>query len=298
MTAEILATAKVNLRLEVLGRSAGGYHQLRTSMVALALGDRVYAEAREEAGLVLSVVGEHGFGVPEDETNLAHRATVALLDHVGHPGGVALELEKRVPAGAGLGGASADAAAALAATRAVLDLGEDQARDEAILSALGSDTVFFRVAVSGHALCEGRGERVTPRRGVGDWSVLLLTPDVHSSTSAVYGAFDSADLKEPSDEAPFFDDCTALEAREHLFNHLESSALALYPELSAWRGVLDSAGLDHARLTGSGASFFALYDSEDEAREALEDVLARSGDLPSPRLACVTAPAGGVSPPL
>ncbi len=298
MTAEVLATAKVNLRLEVLGRTADGFHELRTSMLALALGDRVCAEAREEAGVVLSVGGEHSYGVPEDETNLAHRATVALLDHVGSSGGVALELEKRVPAGAGLGGGSADAAAALVAARAALDLGEDPARDEAILSALGSDTVFFRVAVSGHALCEGRGERVTPRRGVGDWSVLLLAPDVHSSTSAVYGAFDSVALEERSDEAPFFDDCTALEAREHLFNHLEASALALYPELSAWRAVLDSAGLDHACLTGSGASFFALYDSEDEARAALEEVLACSSGLPSPRLACVTAPAGGISLPL
>ncbi len=295
MTIEVLATAKVNLRLEVLGRTAEGYHELRTSMLALALGDRVRAEAREESGVAIEVGGEHAADVPEDGTNLAHRAAAALLEEVEHPGGVFIELEKQVPAGAGLGGGSADAAAALAATRAALGLGEDAAVDEAILGALGSDTVFFRAAASGHALCEGRGEQVTPRRGVGDWSIMILSPDVHASTAAVYGEFDLSVAGKPPEGTPSFEDCTALEARTHLFNHLEAPALSLHPELAAWRAALDSAGLDHARLTGSGASFFALFDSDADAREALEAVLERRGGLPKPRLACVTAPAGGVS---
>lgn len=295
MRVEVLATAKVNLSLEVLGRDADGYHELRTTMLALSLGDRVQAEAREELGVELSVRGEHSAGIPADETNLAHRAASALLEGVGHPCGVALDLEKRVPAGAGLGGGSADAAAALAATRAALDLGEDAAADDVILGALGSDTVFFRAATSGHALCEGRGERVTLRAGVGEWSILVLTPAVHASTSAVYEAYDPALCAEAPTGAPSFEGCTAEEARARLFNHLEPVALSLHPELAAWRAALDSAGLDHARLTGSGASFFALYDSEMEAEQGLRDVLGRAEALAEPRLACVTTPARGVS---
>jgi len=298
VTVEVLATAKVNLRLEVLGRSPSGYHELRTSMLSLALGDRVIAERSDEPGVKISVSGEHSTGVPEDGTNLASQAAAALLERISHPGGVALGIEKVVPAGAGLGGGSSDAAAALAATRAALEMGEDQAVDEEILGALGSDTVFFRSAISGHALCEGRGERVTPRRGVGDWSILLLTPRVHVSTAAVYGAFDAAAEEVSLDDETFFDECTALEARSQLRNDLEAPALALHPELKAWRAALDSAGLEHARLTGSGSSFFALFDSADEAGHAMDEVLGRSGGLPAPRLACVSTPAGGVSLPL
>ncbi|MCH2106954.1 MAG: 4-(cytidine 5'-diphospho)-2-C-methyl-D-erythritol kinase, partial [Planctomycetes bacterium] len=90
MTAEVLAAAKVNLRLELLGRGADGYHELSTPMLALALGDIVRAEAREEPGVSLSVRGEQAAGVPEDETNLAHRAAAELLSERGE--GVSLEL--------------------------------------------------------------------------------------------------------------------------------------------------------------------------------------------------------------
>jgi len=295
VTAEVLAAAKVNLRLELLGRGADGYHELSTPMLALALGDIVRAEAREEPGVSLSVRGEHAAGVPADDTNLAHRAAAMLLSERGE--GVSLELTKRVPAGAGLGGGSADAAAALAATRAALGMGEDEERDVEILASLGSDTVFFRRATSGHAVCAGRGEQVTPLAPVGDWSLFLITPDVHASTAAVYGAFDLA-KSPPAPPAVSFEGMGAMEAREHLFNHLEPAALGLLEELAAWRSALDSAGLEHARLTGSGASFFALFESPAHAQAALDEALESARDLPAPRLACVTTPAGGVSLPL
>ena len=87
----------------------------------------------------------------------------------------------------------------------------------------------------------------------------------------------------------------AAKARFSLDNDLEGVALRLYEELSAWRESFDAVGLDHARLTGSGSSFFAIFDSEEEAEEALQAVLAQASALPKPRLACVTTPAHGVS---
>ena len=292
MTVEVLATAKVNLRLEILGRGADGYHELKTSMLALSLGDLMRAEARDEPGVALSVDGEHAEGVPEDETNLAHRAAAALLAE--RPNGVSLELTKRVPAGAGLGGGSADAAAALVAPRAAVGVEEDEARDVEILAGVGSDTVFFRRASSGHALCEGRGEEVTPLEPVGDWSLMLITPKVHAGTREVYGAFDLATTA-AAPAASSFEGAGAVEARAQLFNHLEPAALGLFGELAAWRAVLDSSGLEHARLTGSGSSFFALWEDEEQAQAALERVLESARDLPAPRMACVTTPARGVS---
>ncbi len=295
MSAEVLATAKLNLSLEVLAKTPDGFHQLRSSMIALALGDLLRAEACEDAGVSISLSGEFSAGVPTDESNLAVRAVCALLERSEHSGGVSLALEKRVPAGAGLGGGSADGAAALVAARVVLGLGEDAEMDESILEALGSDTVFFHAASTGHALCEGRGERVTERDEVGDWSILLVTPAVHASTAAVFAAYELSGETRALESAPDFSKMTVREARLELSNELEASALALYPELSEWRKVLDSAGLSHAHLTGSGASFFALFEERGEAQEALKQLLSEASGLPQPSLACVTSPAHGVS---
>lgn len=295
MSAEVLATAKLNLSLEVLAKTPDGYHELRSSMIALALGDQLRAEACEDAGVSLNLSGEFSAGVPTDDSNLAVRAVSALLERAEHSGGVSLTLEKRVPAGAGLGGGSADAAAALVAARVVLGLGEDAEMDESILGALGSDTVFFHAASTGHALCEGRGERVTERDEVGDWSILLLTPAVHASTAAVFAAYELSGELRALKSAPDFSKMTVREARLELSNELEASALALYSELFEWRKVLDSAGLSHARLTGSGASFFALFEERGEAQEALKRLLSEASGLPLPSLAVVTSPAHGVS---
>jgi 4-diphosphocytidyl-2-C-methyl-D-erythritol kinase len=295
LSAEVLATAKLNLSLEVLAKTPDGFHELRSSMIALALGDQLRAEVCEDAGVTLSLSGEFSAGVPTDDSNLAVRAVSALLERSEHSGGVSLALEKRVPAGAGLGGGSADAAAALVAARVVLGLGEDAEMDESILGALGSDTVFFHAASTGHALCEGRGERVTERDEVGDWSILLVTPAVHASTAAVFAAYELSGELRAQESAPDFSKMTVREARLELSNGLEASALALYPELSEWRKVLDSAGLSHAHLTGSGASFFALFEERGEAQEALKQLLSEAAGLPQPSLACVTSPAHGVS---
>jgi len=310
LSVKVLAPAKVNLALHVLYTRDDGYQELHTSMLALSLGDVVSAEATEASGVTLTVEGEHALGVPEDETNLVHRAVSALLEGEGSSKGVALELSKCIPAGAGLGGGSADAAAALVATRAALGLVKDEARDREILAGLGSDTVFFQDAVSGHALCKGRGEKVTPLSAVGDWAVLVLTPALHVSTAEVFKAFVVERSTEAEDDSVMgaalkmrrrkltsFDLSgeTAAKARSSLDNDLEGVALKLHAELLAWRESFDAVGLDHARLTGSGSSFFAIFDSEREAEEALRAVLAQASALPKPRLACVTTPAHGVS---
>jgi 4-diphosphocytidyl-2-C-methyl-D-erythritol kinase len=294
LSVEVLATAKLNLSLEVLGETPHGFHELRTTMIAISLGDLVRADLSEEQGVSLDLSGDFSNGVPRDESNLAVRAVLELLERCEHSSGVRLALEKRVPAGAGLGGGSADAAAALLAAREVLGLGEDTEMDESILGALGSDTVFFRAASAGHALCEGRGELVSARERVGDWSILLLTPSVHASTADVFAAFEPAgDSLEP-EHAADFSNLSAAEARLELRNDLEAPALSLYPELAAWRNALDAAGLAHARLTGSGASFFALFEDRSEAQRALSELLERSSALPKPSLACVTSPSHGV----
>ncbi|HJP02204.1 MAG TPA: hypothetical protein QF764_10590, partial [Planctomycetota bacterium] len=186
----VLAPAKINLTLELRGRRADGFHELRTHLLALELADELRVATRPGEGVALEVSGLGAGGeVPGDEENLAWRAAAVALAAAREAGlargvGLTVELVKRIPAQAGLGGASSDAAAALAASAAVLGLdlaGAERAEwAREALAELGSDCPFFlEAAATGLALCEGRGERVRPvaAESVGDWSVVLVTPE-------------------------------------------------------------------------------------------------------------------------
>jgi len=285
-----LAPAKVNLSLEVLGRRADGYHELVTLMAALELADELEVRARSEPGIALAVVGPCASAdVPRDARNLAWRAAAAVLERRrggGRPGvrGVELVLSKRLPSGAGLGGGSADAAAAVVAVERALGLPPDPAWRREVLAGLGADCVFFHdVEASGLARCEGIGERVTP---VGEsppsWVLLCLTPAVHCPTAEVYAALGErrralrTGWRWGAEPARL----TVREARERLSTDLEAAALAVLPELRRWRELLDEEGGDHLRLCGSGSSFFGLFEGVGEAEVALERFLhgaARQG---------------------
>ena len=279
-----LAPAKVNLTLEVLGRRADGYHELRTLMLALDLCDVVAVRAAGTEGVRMRLEGRAlEPDVPRDRRNLAWRAAELLLEWArgaggagaAAPAGLELVLDKRIPSGAGLGGASSDAAAvALAAARALgLELAPERLR--AGLAHLGSDCVFFAdAAETGVALCTGRGERVQPLAACPDWTFVLVTPAARAPTGRVYGALASSlwdGGKPPSLRA---DPLTraASAARPFLSNDLEGAALRAIPELGALRELLTRHGAEHFRLCGSGSSFFGVHEREEEARAALAEI--------------------------
>ena len=191
------APAKINLYLEVLGLRADGHHEIRTWMMAVEPSDSVAARATRGSGIALSLTGAQASpDIRADETNLAWRAAQAVLDHgrargqVDTRAGLELALEKNIPSGAGLGGASSDAAAAWIAAQAALGFEVSISETQAGLERLGSDCAFFfQTARTGFGRCEGRGERVLeevspPTR----WSVAILTPAVSASTAQVYAA--------------------------------------------------------------------------------------------------------------
>ena len=279
-----VAPAKVNLSLEVLGRRKDGYHEIRTSALAVDLCDALEARATRTGEVRLSLAGPAASpDVPLDGTNLVHRAALAVLEEgkarraIDPDAGVDLALEKRIPSQAGLGGGSSDAAAAWLVTAACfgLDL-ESPVRDRA-LARIGSDCVFFAAAgATGHALCEGRGERVSARTYPAPAiRVAIVTPDVECSTAEVYRAF-----------VP-----RGLGARPTSANDLEDAALRAFPALAPWRRLLGDPG--RWSLSGSGSSFFALFEKGAEAEAALESVrsAARDADL-ALRGSWVVRPAG------
>jgi 4-diphosphocytidyl-2-C-methyl-D-erythritol kinase len=160
MTLELLAPAKINLTLEVLGRREDGYHEVATLMHAIDLADRV--RIQPDRGLVLELGGDALAGVPrEGPANLAFRAASALMEAAGAVTlGARLVLEKSVPSGTGLGGGSSDAAAVLRGLNQFWQLGLEIEDLRGIAQGIGSDVAFF--LSGGAAECRGRGEIVHP----------------------------------------------------------------------------------------------------------------------------------------
>ena len=273
----VRAPAKINLMLSVLGRRADGYHELDGVMMALELGDVLTAEA---GGMEcsLSLHGPAAAGVPSDGTNLALRSVRAVRELAERrglaPEGVRLVLEKHVPAQAGLGGGSADAAAAALACAELWGLDPDDPEILEALAALGSDCVFFLAArASGLARCTGRGERVEPLPPLSlPWSLALVTPAFGCSTAAVYRALAPEEAR--GSRPPF--DPRALSmgpldrARALLGNDLEPAAERAHPELKRFRAHLEEHAPGAFRLAGSGSSWFGFFDDDASARSALE----------------------------
>ena len=267
----VRAPAKVNLTLAVLGKRPDGFHEVDTWMLAIDLSDELELTRTREPGVRVELAGPFASAdIPADATNLAARAAQAALDLAGSREGLALRLVKHIPSGSGLGGGSADAAAAWMGASALLGLDPSSPAGEKALAALGSDCVFFwKAAKTGYARCLGRGERVelaptppSPR------FISLVVPDVACPTGKVYAAFTG---------------------RSGLANDLEPAALAAVPELRAWRKALDSCSGTRWQLSGSGSSFFAPHAEREAAQAALNAALrafAKAGLRPRGAWVC------------
>ncbi|HEU5169754.1 MAG TPA: 4-(cytidine 5'-diphospho)-2-C-methyl-D-erythritol kinase, partial [Gemmatimonadales bacterium] len=189
MTALAIAChAKVNLLLRVLAREDDGYHGLETLMALVSLADRLEVERCESAGVAIEVAGAD-VGPPEE--NLALRAAQLVLDATGHRFGVRLRLDKRIPARAGLGGGSSDAAAALVAVNQLAEGAVPRHELLQFAARLGSDVPFF-FSGAPLALAWGRGERLLRLPPLPAAPALLLTPRAAVGTQEAYSWVDAA----------------------------------------------------------------------------------------------------------
>jgi 4-diphosphocytidyl-2-C-methyl-D-erythritol kinase len=250
--------AKINLTLDVLGRRADGYHELATVMQTIDLYDTICLIVTDEQSVrVVSTRPELN-----GDDNLAVRAAQALRQRLTLPQGVGIELDKRIPLAAGLGGGSSNAATVLLALQRWWQLPLSAPDLLAIAESLGSDVPFF--LTGGLALCEGRGERVTPLSP--HWPhamrwLLLLKPTIGVSTAAVFGSLAASDYTDGTHSRKV---SAALEEErepqlEDLHNGLERSVLERYSEVAQAREDLLKAGAASVRLSGSGPTLFAPF---------------------------------------
>ena len=245
-----IAAAKINLALHVRGKRADGRHDLETIFAFCTDGDRLTAELADD--LSLTVTGPFAAMLDDGADNLVHRAAAALAAEARVGKGVRLILDKRLPVASGIGGGSADAAAAL---RLLTSLwGIDPAIAQGIAPTLGSDVPACLHSLTARG--EGAGDDLAlVDAGVAGMPILLVNPRLPLSTAAVFAGWDGVDRGPLGDWR---------EGR----NDLEAPARLLVPEIGRvldWLGECD--GVKIARMSGSGATCFALFDSDD-ARDA------------------------------
>lgn len=263
MTLTLEALAKVNRSLCVLGVRPDGYHELDTLFQTIDLFDELSLE--EDDRLTLSI---EGGTLSADGSNLVLKAAHALSARAGAVRGARLSLKKKIPVGAGLGGGSADAAAALLGLNALWGLGLATQELRLAAASVGSDVAFF--LFGGRARGTGRGEQIEPLPDEPGESLVLVIPPFGMPTPDVYRALGARPLPDPPPAAP-----PAGELPDR--NDLEAAAESLHPELRALRASLRSSGAVSARLSGSGSTLFGVFRSCAEAERAAAALDGRDG---------------------
>ena len=265
------AYAKVNLTLEVFGKRSDGYHALRSVVLPVSLSDTLTIEATGDGTLASDT------GYPDDLCLKAARA----LDPAR---GARISVVKRIPAGGGLGGGSADAAATLLALNELWGLGKGREELAAIGARVGSDVPAL--VLGGPVLMEGRGEKVsrleigreTKGGRLGRLNLVLVNPGVFSSTAEVYSR---CSPRLPSDASIVYNMQQALECGDlkgiaaGLMNDLQEPAVKLHPEIREALEALEAAGAEGVLMSGSGSTVFGLVPSESRGREIAAALAAR-----------------------
>jgi 4-diphosphocytidyl-2-C-methyl-D-erythritol kinase len=265
-TLSIVAPAKINLHLQVVGRRPDRFHELRTLLQCIDLADRLEAEPLPPGQLELVV--EPCGAAPEDDSNLVLRAARALQQQLGVPYGARLRLSKQIPAGAGLGGGSSDAAAALVLLDRLWSAGVAQAALHRLAADLGSDVPFF--LHGGLALGVGRGEEIYPLDDLSPLGVVVVMPEVEIETAEVYRRLPK-ELTWRRPESSVYSFSAGLDTDLYwggVRNDLQPVVLAGWPEVADALKSLQSLNPVHAAVTGSGAAVFALFSEPDQARQA------------------------------
>lgn len=269
---EEAAPAKVNLFLHVTGRRADGYHLLDSLAVFGPPADLLTASPADD--LTLTLGGPFGATLAAEPDNLVLRAAHALAATAGVPARAALVLHKQLPVASGIGGGSADAAAALRLLNRLWGTGLDQAALRALAAPLGADVPVC--VASSTARMQGVGELVSPGPRLPECGLLLVNPGVPLATPAVFRAR-ARGYSEPAALPDSWPDAATMAADLALLtNDLEAPARALCPAVGEVLAALTALpGALLARMSGSGATCFALFATPAEASAACALLPAR-----------------------
>jgi 4-diphosphocytidyl-2-C-methyl-D-erythritol kinase len=267
------ARAKVNLALEILRKRHDGYHELETIFQSVNLYDELELEFDEGGHTILTCSDP---GIPTGRDNLCYLAVEKMRRLSGRDLGAKIHIDKRIPAGAGLGGGSADAAAVILAADRALGLASPLDKLAELALELGSDVPFM--LQGGTMLGRGRGERLTPLHTIRSGHFLIVKPPVDISTADVYKNVNLTltrhryriNLKAVNSLLTRFPNVSF-----SFRNALEDVVCPSYPQVSEALGELLATRPRHAAMSGSGSALFAIYESEVKAKKFAEEFSVR-----------------------
>jgi 4-diphosphocytidyl-2-C-methyl-D-erythritol kinase len=263
----VLTPAKINLFLHIIGRRRDGYHDLASLMCCISLFDEVIMNFGVRG---TSIVCSHP-DVPENETNLAHRAASLFLDAMKLNDGVQIVLDKQIPVAAGLGGGSSDAAGVLLGLNH--HFGEPFSRDQLMRMglSLGADVPFF--IFQKPALATGIGENLQAYSGLPRHHIILVNPGFKVSTAEIYRNLNLRLTKCKKKLTNALLKNRGFDAALHLCNDLETVTASAHPEIHTIKEQLKNRGALGALMSGSGPSVFGIFAGVESARSA-RDALA------------------------
>lgn len=263
MKITLKAPAKINLFLEITGKRQDGYHNLESIMQTVSLYDELTAEDSEDDCIILECSDKN---LPADETNIVYKAAKALKEHFKIDRGAKIFLKKEIPMGAGLGGGSSDAAAALKALTELWGIKAEKRVLERIAAKLGADVPFF--LTGGTAFCQGIGDQITPLPDIAKVPIILVNPGFGVSTPSVYKKvkFPLTNIIKIHTINKLICDGSFNEknAFKHCFNRLEDYVFPSYPEIAEIKSVLTDLGCA-SLMSGSGATVFGIFGSESQS---------------------------------
>lgn len=289
----IRTPAKINLHLEVLKRRPDSYHDIETVMLAVSLCDVLEVEKCEDSRIILDLVtpqkaslsnssasqfdNDPAWDIPGDDRNLVVRALKRLREVLGVASGARIRLEKNIPAAAGLGGGSSDAAAAMVAASLVWLGRFEREAVERVAGEIGSDLSFFlgtaNFPQSGLALCLGRGEKVSNLNLGGELWGVIAHPPAGCPTGQVYKNCEVPTV--PCSSERLIEVLTLGSLQDLpslLWNRLELAALKVTPWVGKVAGWMDELQADAHLLSGSGSARFALCKNKEQSTELAESL--------------------------
>ena len=258
----VIANAKLNLYLDIVGRREDGYHLLEMVMQSITLSDVVDISFQESGGIEISCSAPH---IPTDERNICHKAARRYLEAAGISCGVKISIQKRIPDGAGMGGGSADAAAVLRAMEEHFgSLGEERLTQ--LAASVGADVPFC--LWGGTRICTGIGEDMRKTTDVDGCCFLIVMPDFTCPTGEAYARYDKAPIPPKNGLAEF-----VASLPESFADKLYNSFEELYADerINDIKARLKASGAEGALLTGSGAAVFGAFGSREAAEAAAKE---------------------------
>jgi 4-diphosphocytidyl-2-C-methyl-D-erythritol kinase len=274
----VKAHAKINLSLNVLGKLPNGYHDLRTVMQTLRLHDDISIKKTDNAGVTIKT--NHRW-LPLDARNLSYRAAEWFLTRINAEQGVHIDIFKRIPVAAGMAGGSSDCAATLRAMRALFKAPVSDVELFKTAASMSADAPFC--LVSGTALAEGIGDKITPLRSLPPIITLIAKPNARVATADVFGKFDEAcDVRKIAGRAfDIGDMLSAIALRDarrvaaNLRNDLETVTIAMYPIINDIKRIMLESGAMGSVMSGSGSAVFGIFSKKRDAIAASNAIEAK-----------------------